>query len=164
MGYEKLDSSDIVEKIEACKSHIRAMEGKMSKAARESIQIPLKRNTAYRRLWRYAIPTVIATIVEVAGLIFLLILIGGIVSAGGGGNSAQGFLMLGGLFLVPFGGYGCVRLWIQIIRLIEFIKDLEFEEASLEAKIDILRIKIEERKAEMERYINETKDKCKEIL
>lgn len=160
---QELEAISLSEKIHGCKSHIRSLELKLSKVEYDHNRIPLKKTAAYNKIMKYALPTIMVSIIVIACLVFTIMQISSIVRAGKGGTSGDGIAMLLGLLIVFFGGYGCIWLWIRVVRLIQFIKDLEFQEILLTMKMDSLKTKMEERKVEMEELLRRQDETSREI-
>lgn len=56
-------------------------------------------------------------------------------------------------------GIACAWLWIRVVRIVECIKELNFQEILLEMQRDSIKKKMEERSKELEELIRWQKEK-----
>lgn len=149
----ELDDISVADKIGACKSHIKALKKNLSKAEYDYNRIPLKRKAAYRKLRLYAFPTIIVSMIVLMSVVSVIVLLVG------GADGLGGLLLLFGLLVASFGGIACVWLWIRVVRIVEFVKDLDFQQILLEMQMDSIKKKMEGRSKELEELIGWQKEK-----
>lgn len=137
-------------RIFACKSHKKALERQLNKVEFEYNRILMKRSAAYRKLMKYALPTIGITMISAAFLVFAVMLIVIITKSENGASQGEGLGLLVDLLVAVFGGFACAWFWIRDVRLIKYIRELNEQQIQCEMKISSLKLKLEDCMKELE--------------